>query len=71
MHPARVVLGSHGYTAAALAACAGMTPGGITRQLAGECRLSDRVRAALVEMIGEDGAAEVAAAIPEQERAAA
>ena len=71
VHPARVVLGSHGYTVGALAECAGMSTGGITRQLAGECRLSHRVHAALVDLIGEDGAAEVAAAIPEREQAAA
>lgn len=71
VHPARVVLGSHGYTVGALAERAGMSTGGITRQLAGECRISPRVHAALVDLIGEDGAAEVAAAIPEREQAAA
>jgi hypothetical protein len=48
-----------------------MSTGGITRQLAGECRLSDRVHGALVELIGEDGAAEVAAAIPERQESVA
>jgi hypothetical protein len=71
VHPARVVLGSHGYTVGALAERAGMSTGGITRQLAGECRLSDRVHDALVELIGENGAAEVAAAIPERQESVA
>lgn len=71
VHPARVALGSHGYTVGALAERAGMSTGGITRQLAGECRLSGRVHDALVELIGEDGAAEVAAAIPSREQVAA
>ena len=71
VHPARVALGGYGYTATALAVAAGMSPGGITRQLSGESRLSDPVRDALVELIGEDGAADVIAAIPSRERAAA
>lgn len=71
VHPARVALGDYGYTATALAAAAGMSPGGITRQLSGESRLSESVRAALVDLIGENGAADVIAAIPSRERAAA
>lgn len=71
VHPARVVLGENGYTLSALAERAGMSPGGITRQLSGECRVTDRVRDALVSLIGEDGAADVIAAIPARERQAA
>ena len=71
VHPARLVLGDYGYTATALAVAAGMSPGGITRQLSGEVSMSARVRDALVRRVGEDGAAEVIAAIPAKEQAAA
>jgi hypothetical protein len=53
----------------ALAERAQMSQGGITRQLSGECRVTERVRIALVEMIGEDGTAAVIAAIPQRESA--
>jgi transcriptional regulator with XRE-family HTH domain len=71
IHPARLALGAHGFTASALAQQAGVSPGSITRQLSGEVTLSERVRAALVELIGEAGAADVIAAIPPREKAAA
>ena len=71
VHPARVSLGLHGYTVTALAERAGMSAGGITRQISGECRLTPKVYNALVELIGEAGAADVIAAIPSRERAAA
>jgi transcriptional regulator with XRE-family HTH domain len=69
VHRARVVLGEHGYTMSALAERSGMSPSGLSRQLAGECRLSEQVRRALVEMIGDDGAAAVVDAIPQKRTA--
>lgn len=71
VHPARVALGGYGHTATALAEAAGLSPGSITRQLSGESALAPNVRAALVDLIGEAGAADVIAAIPSREQAAA
>lgn len=71
VHPARLVLGLHGVRVSAVAERAGVTPGAVTRQLAGEHPLSEPVRAAMLEMIGEAGVAEVSAAIPAREALAA
>lgn len=71
VHPARIVLGEHGYTVSAVALAAGISTGAVTRQLSGENNVSEPVRSALVSLIGEDGTAEVLAAIPSREQAAA
>lgn len=63
-HPARLTLGTYGYTVSAVAAQAGVTPSTVTRQIAGDYALSVAVRGALVALIGEDATADVIASIP-------
>lgn len=71
IHRARLVLAEHGFTVSAVADRAGVYPSTVTRQLAGENGLADPVRAALVELVGHDGAERVIAAIPERTEQAA
>lgn len=72
VHAARLVLAELGFTVSAVAARAGVYPSTITRQLAGERALAEPTRVALVELVGDDGAARVIEAIPERiEQAAA
>ncbi len=71
VHSARVVLNRHGITLSVLAEAANLTPGGVGRQLSGECRISPNVQNAMMSLIGADGAAEVLTVIPREQEAKA
>lgn len=72
IHPARVKLNLYGVSVSQVAAVAGLSTSAVSLQLAGVTRIGDRVRAAMVELIGTDNAADVIASIPERvEQAAA
>lgn len=69
IHMGRVMLHMHGCSVSELARKSFMTQSGITHQLAGKRRVSRPVWDAMVELIGQDAAAEVVAAIPKRDKA--
>ena len=71
VHPARLELAHRGYSVSELARLAGLSTSAVSLQLAGRTRLGENVRKALLDALGPEGAADVLAAIPWRERAAA
>jgi transcriptional regulator with XRE-family HTH domain len=71
IHPARLELARYGYTVTELARRAGLSPSAVSLQLSGRVRISEAVRAALLDSLGAESAAEVLAAIPSRESVAA
>lgn len=71
VHPARVELHRHGLTVKEVAERAGITASGVCLQLHGVNRVTEPVRAALLERLTPEQAAEVLAAIPSREELAA
>lgn len=72
VHAGRVALADLGVTVSAVAALADVYPATVSRQLAGERAVSEPVRLAIVELVGNEGLAIVLATIPERsERVAA
>lgn len=70
VHAGRVALAELGVTVSAVAAIAGVYPATVSRQLGGERAVSESVRLALVQLVGDEGLASVRATIPERKRAA-
>ncbi|MEI6241190.1 MAG: hypothetical protein WCR51_12435 [Planctomycetia bacterium] len=71
VHDARVALAELGVTVSAVANAAGVWPSAVSRQLAGERSISEPVRAALIELVGDEGLETVTAAIPDRSEQAA
>lgn len=66
IHPARVKLNLYGVSVSELAATVGLSTSAVSLQLAGVTRLSEPVRAGIVQLLGPDNAADVIAAVPER-----
>lgn len=67
MHPARVRLNLAGVSVSRVASMVGLSTGAVSLMLAGTSRLRDDVREAIVELVGDETAAEIIAAIPERD----